>query len=131
MTSDPVAMAPGTSVRQAAQAMREKDIGAVLIVDNDQLQGIVTDRDLVVRALAERTDLSDCSLRDVCSGELITAAPDEDANTAIKRMRDHAVRRIPVVDGGRPVGVLSLGDAAVTKDSGSVLADVSTAPGNP
>jgi CBS domain-containing protein len=84
----------------------------------------------VVRGLAERADLSDLLLRDLCSEHLVVATPDEDADTAIARMRDSAVRRLPVVDGGRPVGVLTLGDAAIERDSHSALADISLAPGN-
>jgi CBS domain-containing protein len=127
MTPDPVAMTADTPVRQAAQAMRDQDIGDVLVVAGDQLHGIVTDRDLVVRGLAERDDLSDCTLGEVCTREPITVTADDDADSAIARMRHNAVRRIPVLDGGRPVGVLSLGDAAIEKDPSSVLADISAA----
>jgi CBS domain-containing protein len=129
MTPDPVALPADTPVRFAAQAMRDRDIGDVLVVDGDQLAGIVTDRDLVVRALAERDDLSDYDLGQVCSHHLVVAAPDEDADTAILRMRENAVRRIPVVDNGKPVGVLSLGDAAIDRDPNSALANISAAPG--
>jgi CBS domain-containing protein len=128
MTPDPVALPADTPVHQAAIAMRDQDIGDVLVVDGDQLHGIVTDRDLVVRGLAERDDLSDCTLREVCTRQPITATPEDDADSAIIRMRQNAVRRIPVVDGGRPVGVLSLGDAAIDKDPNSALANISAAP---
>lgn len=127
MTPDPVAMPAGTPVREAAQAMRDQGIGDVLVVQGDQLHGIVTDRDLVVRGLAEHDDLSGCTLGEICTREPITATPDDDADSAIARMRHNAVRRIPVLDGGRPVGVLSLGDAAIEKDPGSALADISSA----
>jgi CBS domain-containing protein len=130
MTPDPVAMPADTPVRQAAIAMRDQDIGNVLVVEGERLCGVVTDRDIVVRGLAERADLSDLLLRDLCSEHLVVATPDEDADTAIARMRDSAVRRLPVVDGGRPVGVLTLGDAAIERDSHSALADISLAPGN-
>jgi CBS domain-containing protein len=129
MTSDPVTLPLDASARQAAQAMRDQDIGDVLVTDGDQLHGIVTDRDLVVRGLAERDDLSDVSLREVCTRQPITATPDDDADSAIFRMRQNAVRRIPVVERGRPVGVLSLGDAAIEKDPDSALANISAAPG--
>lgn len=94
----------------------------------EKLCGIVTDRDLVVRALADRDNLSDCCVRDVCSDHVITADMTETLDTAIARMRENAVRRIPVVDGGRPVGVLSLGDAAVERGVNSVLGQISAAP---
>jgi CBS domain-containing protein len=96
----------------------------------NKLRGIVTDRDIVVRGVADFDDLSTCSLGDVCSDQLLTAIPDEDADAAISRMREAAVRRIPVVDNGRPVGVLSIGDAAIERDSGSALAEISVEEGN-
>jgi CBS domain-containing protein len=130
MTSNPVTLAADTPVRQAAQRMRDDDIGDVLVRDGDQIRGIVTDRDLVIRGLADRDDLSDCYLHDVCSGDLVTVAPDDPAESAIAQMRDKAVRRIPVVDNGEPVGVLSIGDAAVERDSHSAVADISASRGN-
>jgi CBS domain-containing protein len=130
MTADPVMLPPDTPVREAAKAMRDREIGDVLVVDGDRLCGIVTDRDLVVRALADRDDLADCCVRDVCSDQVVTADLTETVDTAIARMRENAVRRIPVVDAGRPVGVLSLGDAAVERDLDSVLGQISAAPGN-
>ena len=131
MTSNPVSLPPGTPVREAARAMREQDIGDVLVVDDGgELRGIVTDRDIVVRGVADWDDLSTCSLGDVCSDQVISVAPDDDAGAAIARMREAAVRRIPVVENGRPVGVLSIGDAAVDRDPGSALADISAEEGN-
>jgi CBS domain-containing protein len=132
MTADPVALPVDAPVRLAAQYMRDRDVGDVLVLDSGSLAGIVTDRDLVVRALADRSDLSDVHLRDVRGDEdVITARPDEVADVAIARMREHAVRRIPVIDEERrPVGVLSLGDAAMERDENSALADVSAAAGN-
>ncbi|MBY8848735.1 CBS domain-containing protein [Saccharothrix sp. MB29] len=130
MTANPVTLAPDTPVRQAAQAMRDQGIGDVLVVDGDQVRGIVTERDIVVGGLADREDLSGCSLADVCSDDLVTATPDEDVDTAVTRMREKAVRRIPVVEGGRAVGVFSLGDAAIEQDSLSGLADISAARSN-
>ena len=130
MTTDPVALPADTPVRQAAQAMREQDIGDVLVTDDGQLRGIVTDRDIVVRGVADWDDLSACSLGDVCSDQLLTAAPDEELDAAITRMREAAVRRIPVVDHDRAVGVLSIGDAAIERDASSALADISADEGN-
>lgn len=130
MTPDPVAFPADTPVRQAAVAMRDQDIGGVLVVDGSKLHGMVTDRDIVVRGLADRDDLSDCLLREVCSEHMVIATPDEEADVAITRMRDNAVRRIPVVEDGRAVGIFSLGDAAVALDSHSALADISAAEGN-
>jgi len=130
MTTDPVAFSPDTPVRRAAQAMRDHDIGDVLVADGDRLCGIVTDRDLVVRGLAERDDLSDFCLRDVCTDHVVVTALTDTLDTAVARMREHAVRRIPVLDKDRLVGVLSLGDAAVEQDPNSALGQISAAPDN-
>jgi CBS domain-containing protein len=130
MTTNPVTMPPGTPVRDAARAMREQDIGDVLVAEDGRLRGIVTDRDIVVRGVADFDDLSTCSLGDVCSDQLLTATPDEEADAAITRMREAGVRRIPVVADGQPVGVLSIGDAAIERDPRSALADISVEEGN-
>ncbi|MFC4001894.1 CBS domain-containing protein [Prauserella oleivorans] len=130
MTDRPVTLSADTPVQQAATTMRDAGIGAVLVMDGDEMCGIVTDRDIVVRALADRSDLSGCTLREVCSERLVTARPDEEAGNAIARMREHAVRRIPVLDGERPIGMLSIGDAATDRDPNSALADISAARGN-
>jgi len=130
MARDPVTLPVDATAQDAARWMRDRDIGAVLVVDGERLHGIVTDRDLVVRALADRGDLSDCHLRDVCSQELVTATPEEDVDTVVARMRDHAVRRVAVVEGKRPLGVFSLGDAAIEKSPNSALGAISGAEGN-
>jgi CBS domain-containing protein len=130
MTTNPVTLPPQTSVRQAAQRMRDEGIGNVLVAEGDNLQGIVTDRDIVVRGLAERDNLADMHLADVCSEDVVTADPNEAADEAIARMRERAIRRIAVVDHGKPVGVVSLGDAAMERDPNSALGDISAARGN-
>jgi CBS domain-containing protein len=130
MTRNPVALPADTPVRNAAEAMREQDIGDVLVVDGGRLRGIVTDRDIVVRGVADFDDLSTCSLGDMCSDQLLTVSPDDEVDAAVTRMREAAVRRIPVVEGENPVGVLSIGDAAIERDSRSALADISVEEGN-
>ncbi|PRX43673.1 CBS domain protein [Prauserella shujinwangii] len=130
MTSDPETLPVDATVQQAAQRMRDRGIGDVLVIEDGRLCGIATDRDIVVRALAEREDLSGTRLGEVCSEQIVTASPNEDADNAIARMREHAIRRIAVVDEGRPVGVLSIGDAAVERDPRSALGDISAARAN-
>ncbi len=130
MTPQPGALPVDTPVRDAARRMRDDDIGNVLVSDGEDVRGIVTDRDLVVRALADHDDLSNTRLRDVCSEQLITARPDDEAGNVVARMREHAVRRVPVVDQGRPVGMFSIGDAAMERDPDSALGDISAARGN-
>lgn len=130
MTPQPVALPGDTPVRDAARRMRDDDIGNVLVSDGEEVRGIVTDRDLVVRGLADHDDLSKTRLRDVCSEQLITVRPGDATGDVVARMREHAVRRVPVVDRGRPVGVFSIGDAAMERDPGSALGDISSARGN-
>ncbi len=113
MTTDPVALPPGTPVREAAPAMREQGIGDVFVVKDERLRGIVTDRDIVIRGVADFDDLAACTRDDVCSDQLVTVAPNEEAETAVALMRETSVRRIPVVEDGRLVGVLSLGQRPV------------------
>lgn len=130
MTPAPVVVRPGQPLTDAAKAMREHGIGAVLVVDGGQLKGLVTDRDIVVRAVADGRDPAATAVGEICSPDLVTAAPGDDADTAVQRMREHAVRRIPVVDNGRPVGVLSIGDMAIEREERSALADISAEPPN-
>lgn len=130
MTDSPVTLASETPLREAARRMRDADIGNVLVTDGDQVRGIVTDRDVVIRAVAEGGDLADWRIGDVCSERLVTASPNEDADHAIARMREHAVRRIPVIEDGRPVGMLSIGDAAIEREPRSALGAISAAAGN-
>ncbi len=109
----------------AARIMRDDDIGDVLVMDGDELVGIVTDRDIVVRAVADGRDPRETRLREVCSTDLVTVTADDEAGDVIRVMRQRAVRRVPVLDGGRPVGIVSLGDLAVEYDQDSALADIS------
>lgn len=131
MTSEPLKFSGGTMVHEIARAMRDEDIGSVLIMNNDTLVGVLTDRDIVVRGLADRADLSQCSAEEVCSGsQLVTVAPNENADNAIARMREHAVRRVPVIENGSAIGMFSIGDAAVDRDPSSALGDISAATAN-
>lgn len=131
MTSAPVTLRPGQPLTTAAAAMRDQGIGAVLVADDGTLKGIVSDRDIVVRAVADGRDPGSTTLADVCSSDLVTVTPDEDADEAVRRMRQHAIRRIPVVaEGGKPVGIVSIGDLAIERDERSALADISAQPPN-
>jgi CBS domain-containing protein len=130
MTPNPVAL-PGTaSVHEAARAMRDAQIGDVIVIENNQVCGIVTDRDIVVRILAETRDPATTTLADICSHSIVTVTPTESVEEAVRLMRTHAIRRLPVVDGGQAVGIVSLGDLAVERDPGSALGKISGAPPN-
>jgi CBS domain-containing protein len=130
MTADPVTVEPQTSVAEVARLMRDEDLGVVLVTDGDDLRGVVTDRDLVVRCLSRGGDPEQTTVAGACSDELVTVGPDEDLGQAVELMREHSVRRIPVVDHGRPVGIVSLGDLAMERDPESVLGDISAARPN-
>jgi CBS domain-containing protein len=107
--------------------MRDRDIGDILVMEGDRLQGIVTDRDIVVRCVADGKDLSSATLADAVSSDLVTVTPDTEITAAAQLMADRAIRRLPVVEDGRPVGVVSLGDLAVQRDPNSTLGGISAA----
>jgi len=126
MTPDPVSCPAEATIGQAAELMRDRDIGNVLVQRDGELVGLVTDRVIVVRGIAEGMG-TDASLADVCTPGLVTVPPDAPVEEAVEMMRSMAVRRLPVVEGDRPVGILSLGDLALELDSRSALADISAA----
>ncbi|MBT2411185.1 CBS domain-containing protein [Streptomyces sp. ISL-12] len=130
MTGDPVTVEPQTSVTAVARIMRDQNLGAVLVTDGDDLRGLVTDRDLVIRTLAEGGDPEQTTVAGACSDDLVTVRPDEELDHAVEVMREHAVRRVPVVDEGHPVGIVSLGDLAMERDPESALGDISVARPN-
>lgn len=130
MTQKPVTVQATDTVVAAARSMRDGNIGDVVVVDNDQIQGILTDRDIVVRALAEGRDPARTTVGEICSRELTTLSPNDAIGDAEKTMRDRAIRRLPVVEGGRPVGIVSLGDLAVERNPDSTLGGISAAPPN-
>ncbi len=128
MTRNVQSCPSSTSLVDAARTMRDEDIGDVIVLDDDGgMRGIVTDRDIAIRAVAEGADLSSLTVGDICSGDVVTVSPDTQAEEAVRMMREHAIRRLPVTDGGRPVGFVSIGDLAIERDSGSALADISAA----
>lgn len=111
--------------------MRENDIGDVLVVDKSrQLCGIVTDRDIALRVAAEGKR-GTAKLKDICTPDPMTIDATQGLDQAVDMMREHDIRRLPVIDGkGKLVGVVSLGDAAIKLDGNSVLAAISKAPPN-
>jgi CBS domain-containing protein len=130
MTRDPISYPESTTVADAAKAMRDRDTGDVLVESNGAVCGIVTDRDIVVRVVAEGKDPSACTLGEMCSHTITTVAPDDPVDKAVQIMREKAVRRLPVCEGDHAIGIVSLGDLAVERDPQSALADISAAPPN-
>lgn len=121
MTPGPIGVDYHQSIGTAARTMRDWGVGAVLVVSDQALYGLVTDRDLVVRATTR--------LGDICTGELAVLRPDDDVQHAARLVRERAVRRLPVIAGGVPVGVVSIGDLALDRDERSALSKIpATAP---
>jgi CBS domain-containing protein/hemerythrin-like domain-containing protein len=132
MTPDPVTISSSSSIAEAARLMREVDAGAMIVVDqNDEVEGILTDRDIAIRAVAEDRDPSQTRVGEIASTDLEALTPRSSIEDAVGLMRERAIRRLPVVEEGRPVGIVSIGDLAEERDPRSALADISRAPGNP
>ncbi len=130
MTTDLCTIQCTAPISEAAKLMRDKDVGDVLVLDGEEMCGIVTDRDIVVRAIAEGRDPDGTELNEICSRELTTVRPDDPIEQAVGLMREKHVRRLPVTDNGHPIGVVSIGDLAVERDRQSALADISAAEPN-
>ena len=128
MTTEPITLDRDASLVEAARVMRDRGIGDVIVVEGDDAEGIVTDRDIVIRAVADGVDPNTTRLGQVVTADLASVAPDDPVERAIELMREKAVRRLPVLDGGKPVGMISLGDLAIQRDADSVLADISEQP---
>ncbi|MEU8465589.1 CBS domain-containing protein [Streptomyces sp. NPDC029003] len=128
MTGNPVSVEQLTTLAEAARVMRDADIGDVLVVDQGKLRGILTDRDIVVRALAQDRDPSDTTVLSVCTTEPVTVRRDDAVDQAVDLMRRHALRRLPVEsENGELVGIVSLGDLEVERDPGSPLSSIAAA----
>ena len=129
MTAAPVGVYYSQTIGETARIMRDTQVGAVLVVSDGALSGVVTDRDLVVRGLAEGEG-PDSPVGPLCSGDLVGVAADADVEEAEQLMREHAVRRLPVITDGQVVGIVSMGDLAVTAEADPPLAAVSRAQPN-
>jgi len=130
MTTNLVTCPSSATIADAARLMRDRNIGDVLVTrDGDKLAGIVTDRDLVVRCLADGAS-ADATLDRACSSDLASVSPDSSIDDAARMMRERSVRRLAVVDDGRAVGIVSLGDLAMKKDPKSTLGGISASAPN-
>lgn len=130
MTPAPLTVELDETIQRAAQIMRDADVGDVIVTDEGRLGGILTDRDITVRAVADGRDPTTTNVEEITTEEVVAVTPDTDIQEAERLMAQYAVRRLPVVDGDRPVGIVSLGDIVVVRDRDSVLADISAAPPN-
>jgi CBS domain-containing protein len=131
MTSHVVTLPRETTLAEAARTMREQDIGDIVVSNGSEPAGLVTDRDIVVRAVAESRDPSSTTIGEILTSDLITVRPDDTVQSAALLMRDHAVRRVLVCeDDQRLVGIVSIGDLAEEIDPESVLGGISKAEPN-
>ena len=112
MTSEVKACEPNTTVAEAAKLMAKEDIGPVPVVEEGRLTGIVTDRDIVVRVVAEGRDPNSTTVGEIASSDLVTVSPDDDLDAALQQLARKQVRRIPVVEGDRLVGIVAQADIA-------------------
>jgi len=122
MTSNPRCVSPNDSIQNAACIMRDEDTGAVPVVENGRAVGIVTDRDIVVRAVAEGGQLNR-PVRDIVTGSLVSASPDMSTREAAELMSEHQIRRLAVVEHERLVGIVSIGDLAVKEGKDGRIGD--------
>jgi CBS domain-containing protein len=116
MTADPRSIGTADSVVEAARMMRDQDVGSLPVVEGGRLIGIVTDRDLAMRVVADGADPASVTVGDVASRDAVTTAPEEDLDEALRLMAHHQVRRLPVVEADRLVGILAQADVAHEED---------------
>jgi len=129
MTLNPAAVDVSDTLQTAAETMAQRDVGALVVRAGRRVVGIVTDRDLVVRGVAEGRG-PDTRVDGIASERLVAVGPGDPVEVAVEVMREGAVRRVPVMDGDVLVGIVSLGDLAVEREPASALADIADAPPN-
>ena len=127
MTGNPTTAETSTSVAEAAKIMASEDIGPLPVTEGGRLVGIVTDRDLVVRVLAEDRDPSSTTVGEIASSDLVTVTPDTDLGEALRKMASAQVRRLPVVEGDKVVGIVAQADVArqAPEQTGDVVEEIS------
>lgn len=129
MTDRPRCVTPDTTLNQVAEFMEAENIGSIPVLEGERLTGVVTDRDIVVRAVAKGKDPRGMPVREIASGDLVTVNADHDLSDALELMTAHQVRRLPVVDEeNRLVGIVAQADVAMQakeKDVGEMLQGIS------
>jgi CBS domain-containing protein len=130
MTADPRTVDTSATVADAAREMRDGDVGSIVVTENGSVAGIVTDRDIAVRVVAAGLDPDATKVTDAATMRPTTLTVDQSVDDAIRLVREQDIRRILVVQDGRPAGIVSLGDLAIERDTGSALADIASEPPN-
>ncbi|MCT4542270.1 MAG: CBS domain-containing protein [Vallitalea sp.] len=128
MTSDIVSVCDDSSIKEAAKKMRDADIGSIPVEEDHKLVGILTDRDIVLKGVAEDLNSNEAKCKDIMSKDVITATPDMDVNDVANLMSHNQVKRIPVVDNKNVIGIISLKDLSQARtfedEAGEVLNDI-------
>ncbi len=133
MTKDPITLDSGATIVEAARAMKDSDVGNVIVLENGKICGMVTDRDITIRCVAEGKDPSSTRVEEFAGDKPVTIGADDSIGLAITTMADHQVRRLPVIDGHDLIGIVSIGDIAKHADQddvGRLLELISSAPPN-
>ena len=125
MTREPVILPPTATCGEAATLMKQEDCGSIPIVDDGRLIGIVTDRDIVLGAVAAGKDPKSTPVSAVMSADPVTVSPDSDTEEASRIMAERQIRRVPVVRDGRLEGLIVIGQLARREDEGAVLKEIS------
>ena len=128
MTQDPATLGPNATIGEAATLMKQEDCGSIPIVDDGRLVGIVTDRDIVVRAIAAGREPKRTRISEIMSADPITVRPDDSVDEAEQAMRERQVRRLPVVEDGRLVGIIVTAQLARNeseRETGETIKDIS------
>jgi CBS domain-containing protein len=128
MTSNPTTCEPQASVVDAAKVMAQEDVGSIPIVEGDRLVGVLTDRDIVIRVVAESRDPQSVTVGDIASRDLVILPPDDDLDRALELMAENQVRRLPVVEGDKLVGIVAQRDIALQgadRETGQVVEQIS------
>ena len=132
MTRDPLVLSPGTTLKEAAQRMRDLDSGVMPVGEKDRLVGMLTDRDITVRATAEGKDPNTTPVREVMTPDVVYGFEDDDVQEAAKTMEEHQIRRLIVLNRDkRLVGIISLGDLAVHTGDDELTGEVTEAVSEP
>ena len=128
MTTNPTTVERSTSVLEAAKVMAGEDVGPLPVTEGGRLVGIITDRDVVVRVLAEERDAQATTVGDICSSDLVTVTPEDDLDQALRKMASAQVRRLPVVEGDRIIGIVAQADVArqaPEQQTGEIVEEIS------
>lgn len=114
---------------EIAQLMKRRDVGSIPVCDAGDVKGIITDRDIVLKAVAVGKSMEGCVAKDIMNSDLVTVTPDQDVHEAADLMAEYQIRRLPVVEQGKLLGMVALGDLAVERihvnEAGDALSDIS------